>query len=360
MDIAAEFDISVALAGQLGTATFAAWAVSVFSSGPLSDSFGRRPVALGGLLVLTVSVVGSAFAPNVATLLALRMLAGLGGGMLPANTIGAVSDVISPARRAQAVGAMIAINVFPPAISIPVIALVADWRGWRFALLSSGLLLAVALVTNWLWFPSVARERVRNVVFLSRYWSLMSLRFFRVAVAVGITQRIAFWGMVNYLAAYLIGTYGISVGYVALPLAIIAIGQVIGSYSAGLVAKRRDRALLMAATSVVGGIGGMLFFAVALDLWVAVAVAAVGSGLLAVTMPTLVAVSTEFSGESKASGAGLMGMSNQIGGVLGAALAGLLLASTGFAGIGYLFLGATIASALMAGLFGRQSPENAG
>ena len=115
----------------------------------------------------------------------------------------------------------------------------------------------------------------------------------------------------------------------------------------------------MAATSVVGGICGLLFFAVELDLWVAVAVATVGTGLLGVTMPTLVAVSTEFSGESKATGAGLMGMSNQTAGVFGAGLAGLLLARTGYEGIGYLCVGVTIASALMAGLFGRQSPENA-
>ncbi len=360
VDIAAEFNISVALAGQLGTATFAAWAVSVVSSGPLSDSFGRRPVALGGLLVLTVSVVGSAFAPNLATLLALRVLTGLGGGMLPANTIGAVSDVISPAKRSQAVGALIAVTVLPPAISIPVIALLADWRDWRFALMASGLLLAATLVTNWFWFPSVVRERVRNVVFFSRYWSLLSLRFFRVAVAVGLTQRIAFWGMVNYFAAYLINTYNVSVGYVALPLAVTAIGQVIGSYSAGVVAKRRDRAVLMAATAVLGVICGLLFFAVELDLWVAVALATVGTGLLGVTMPTLVAASTEFSGESKATGAGLMGMSNQTAGVFGAALAGLLLAGAGYEGIGYLCLGVTIVSALMSGLFGRQSPENAG
>ena len=224
VDIAAEFHISVALAGQLGTATFAAWAVSVLSSGPLSDSFGRRPVALGGLLVLTVSVVGSAFASNLATLLALRVLTGLGGGMLPANSVGAVSDVISPANRARAVGALVAVTVVPPAISIPVIALLADWQDWRFAFLMAGLLLAAALVTNLLWFPSDTRERVRNLVVFSSYWSLLSLRFFRVAVAASLTQRIAFWGMVSYFAAYLNDTYDLSVGYVALPLAITAIG----------------------------------------------------------------------------------------------------------------------------------------
>ena len=134
--------------------------------------------------------------------------------------------------------------------------------------------------------------------------------------------------MINYFAAYLISTYDVSVGFVALPLAIAATAQVIGSYSAGLVAKRRDRAVLIAATSAVGGACGLLFFAVDLDLWVTVAVGTVGTGLLSVAMPTLVAASTEFSGESKATGAGLMGLSNQTGGVFGAALSGMLLAST--------------------------------
>ena len=137
---------------------------------------------------LTLSVVGSAFAPNLATLLALRVMTGLGGGMLPANAVAAISDVISPAKRSQAVGALLAVNVLTSAISVPVIALLADWRGWRFALL-----MAAALVSNWLWFPSIVRERVRNLVFFSRYWSLLALRFFRVGVAVGLTQRIAFW-----------------------------------------------------------------------------------------------------------------------------------------------------------------------
>ena len=55
--IAVQFDTSVAVAGQLATVTFAAWAVSVVSVGPLSDSLGRRPVALAGLTLLSISVL---------------------------------------------------------------------------------------------------------------------------------------------------------------------------------------------------------------------------------------------------------------------------------------------------------------
>ena len=360
VEISSDLEISVAVAGQLATATFAAWGVSLVSVGPLSDSFGRRPVALTGLLVLTVCVIASAFARSIEALLALRVLTGLAGGTLPPTAVGAVSDVISPGKRAQALTALLAINGVSSAITVPMVAVLADWGGWRLPFMVTGLLLVSGFLTNWLWFPRDSRGRVRNWVFFSRYRLLLSLRFFRVAVAVGLTQRIAFWGMVSFFPAYLIHTHEVSVGFVALPLAIAAIAQVIGSYSAAFVVKLRHRAAIIAGTSVSGGICGFLVFTVGLELWVSVAAATIGMGLLSVAMPAMVAASTEYSGESKSTGASLMGLSNQSGGALGAAIAGALLASTGYGGIGYLFVGATIASALMTGLFGREFAERAG
>ena len=72
------------------------------------------------------------------------------------------------------------------------------------------------------------------------------------------------------------------------------------------------------------------------------------------------AISTEYSGESKATGASLMGLSNQSGGMLGAGISGAILASSGYAGIGYLLLAASAVSATLTGLFGRQFGEVAG
>ena len=358
VEIAGDLEISVPVAGQLATATFAAWAVSVASVGPLSDSFGRRPVMLAGLLVLCVSVIGSAFAPNLEVLLVLRVATGLGGGMLPPNAVATLAEVISPERRAQAVGGLMSVNVLAAAISVPVIALLADWGGWRFAFLIAGLMLALGLLTNWFWFPADNKERVRDFAFLSRFRSLMALPYFQIATVVNATHRMAFWGMVGFFAAYLIATYEVSLGYVALPLTVAAVGQVTGSYSSALVVRSRHRFELLALASVVGGVLGLLFFAVKLDLWAAVAVVTVGSGLLSVGFPTLVAISTEYSGRSTATGVGLMGLSNQGGGVMGAALAGLLLANFGFESIGYMCLGVTIVSGLTAVMFGRYgSPE---
>ena len=353
VEIASDFDVSVAVTGQLATATFAAWAVSLITAGPLSDSFGRRPVILVGLLLLVVSVLASAFAPGIEAFLALRMLTGLAAGMLPPTSVGVLSDIISAKRRAQAVSGFLSIGILTSAVSVPAALGLTEVGGWRFAFIVAGLLLAAGFTANWLWFPRDKRDRVRNWAFFSRYRSLVSLPFFQAAVAVGMSQRIAFWTMASYFPTYLRDTYDLSVGYAALPLGIVALGQAAGSFAGGPVATKPYQAAIIGATSAAGGVCAFLCFNLELDLWVVVAVATVGGTLLAVTMPALVAASTEYSGDSKSSGGSILGLSNQSGGFVGAAIAGVILATSGFAGIGYMCLAVTAASGVLAAPLGR-------
>ena len=265
-----------------------------------------------------------------------------------------ISDVISQARRAQAIGGIASTLVLTSAISIPLMALFADWWGWRFNFILAGLFLAAVWVLNWILYPRDSREQLRGFVFFSRYWSLLSLSYFRTALVVNVTQRMGYWSLLSFFAAHLIQTYEVSVGFVALPLAITAWGQVAGSYTAGILATKRYRVALVALTAAAGGVCALVFFAFDIGLWPAVAVATVGSGLLSVTTPVLLAGSTEYSGESKATGASLIGFSNQSGGVFGAGLSGVLLATMGYPGIGYLCIAFTIACAVVATLFARQ------
>ena len=147
-------------------------------------------MALIGLAVLSISSLASAFAPSLEFLLTLRVLTGLGGGAIPPNIVGAVSDAVSQARRAQAVGALLAIQGLASAITVPFVAALADVGGWRFVFIVYGLVLVVELLANWL--PIDQRERVRNWGVLFQVSVVGFMRFFGVAVAVNLTQRIAF------------------------------------------------------------------------------------------------------------------------------------------------------------------------
>lgn len=353
--LATEFDTSVAVAGQLATATFAAWGISVVAVGPLSDSFGRRPVALIGLTLLAISMLASAFAPNLGTSMALRAVTGLGGGMIPPNSMAAVADSLPPARRSRTVGGLMAFATLSAVIGIPLVALAADSGGWRLPFLVIGSMLAACALLNWFWFPKSDGAALRSFSFFSRYRALLALPVFRSALAVNFAQRIAYMALVGYFAAYLIDVYGMTVGAVALPLAFVGVGTVVGSYLGGPVANRDDRMPVIAAAAVAGGVAALVLFLIEAPVWANVAIATAAALLLSVGWPVLISFSTEVSSQSRATGVGLLGASNQSGGVGGAALGGVLLAAIGFPGVGYLCLGAAAFSAVVIAVFMRRS-----
>ena len=353
-DIARDFNVSDSLAGQLNAATGAGWAVAAIMVGPLSDSFGRRPVAVGSLLLMSLGVLAAAFAPNMAVLLILRALTGLSGGGIPPNSMAAVADVISPARRSQAVGALMGLVMLSGAITVPLLALLADWQGWRSAFIAWTGVLIAGFLFNWLWFPPDRRQRIRDFSFLSRYRSLLSMTFFRAGITLNVCHRIAFWGILTYMVTYLIDAYGITTGESAIPVFIAAVSQGVGSYSGAFITKRNNRGILLAILMAAGGACGLALFAFPLGLWPSVALATVSTGLLSVTFPAMIAMSTEVSGASRATGVGLMGLTNQLGLVGGAAIGGLLLETVGYQGIGYMSLAMGAISAVTAARFIRR------
>ena len=342
-----EFDVSVAAAGQLAAVTFGAWAVSVITVGPISDSFGRRPVAVAGLTLLSASVIASSFAPSFEALLGLRILTGLSGGMIPPNSMAAVADVLPPEKRAKAFGILMALASLSSVVGMPLVAVMTGAGGWRVPFFVIGCLLFVCAVFHWFWYPKIERSGPRTFSFISRYKQMASISLFRTALAANLLQRMAFYATVSYLAAYLISEHGFSVGETAVPLAIVGIGVVIGSMMAGSVAALRRRAQIVAGCAVVGGLAAFLLFSFDISAWGTVGVALVGITFISIGWPTFLAISTEISGSSQATAVGMLGASNQMGGVGGAAIGGAVLALGGFSTIGFFCLGTVLLSAVV-------------
>jgi len=359
VDISDEFDVSVAAAGQLAAVTFAAWAVSVISVGPISDSFGRRPVAVAGLGLLGLSVLASSFAPNFGVLLALRVVTGLSGGWIPPNSMAAVADVLTPATRAKAFGLLMAVASLSGVVGVPLVAIMTSIGGWRVPFMVVGIALLVCSLLHWIWYPKIQRREGQNFSFLSRYKQMASIGLFRSALAANFLQRMAFYATFSYLAAYLISDHGLGVGETALPLAIVGIGVVVGSSLAGAVSAMKRRAQVVAGCSLVGGLTALLFFSLDITAWGTVGAALVGITFISIGWPTFLAISTEISGSSQATAVGMLGASNQFGGVGGAALGGVFLALGGFSTVGFFCLIVALLSAivLQIGMSGHKASE---
>lgn len=132
-NIGASFHIDVANRLQTVLSAFViGFGLGQFAMGPLSDSFGRRPVLIGGMVVYAVASVFALAAPSFEMLLLARVLEGLGTAATRVIATSIVRDCYAGRRMASVVS--LAMMVF---IAIPVIApsfgqavmLLTQWRG---------------------------------------------------------------------------------------------------------------------------------------------------------------------------------------------------------------------------------------
>ena len=354
VDIAREFDTSVAVTGQLAAATFASWAVFAPLVGPVSDSFGRRSVALTGLSLMGGCILAAAFAPNLVVLMVLLVGTGLGGAMIPPNSIAAITDVVAPDKRGKAIGAAQGISTASAVVGVPVVAVLAAVADWRMPFIVCGGLLLATFACSWLWYPKSAVTDPRSFSYISRFKELGSMSVFRFGMLANLTGRIAFFAVVGYIAAFLIDTHEMSVGETAIPLAVVGSGAVVGSLWAGMMASHRKRLNFVAGLSLVGGMAGLAAFTMEPVIWLTVAIAFAAVCLLSVGWPVFITFATDVSPQSRATAIGMMGTSNRLGGVVGSALGGAFLALGGYSAVGIFCFATVLASALIIRLFVRE------
>src|SRR5215475_1957850 len=70
--LATAFHTSVAVAGQLTTATALTWGLTALLAGPVADTYGRRRMLLTGLIVMGLGTLSAAGAGTYGSLLACR------------------------------------------------------------------------------------------------------------------------------------------------------------------------------------------------------------------------------------------------------------------------------------------------
>src|SRR5215510_15533980 len=129
--LAHEFQTSVAMVGQLASATAITWGITAPLAGPVSDAYGRRRMLLTGLLLLAVGLLGSTLAWHYESLLACRLLTGVGAALVPPNCVAAVADLFPPTARGKALGWLLSARGVGAAGGVPLVALFLGTGGWQ-------------------------------------------------------------------------------------------------------------------------------------------------------------------------------------------------------------------------------------
>lgn len=153
----------------LGTLVSAyALMVGVFAiiSGPISDKIGRRRILLLGTGAMTVALIMHSFVQDYLSFLAVRLFAGMAGGVLSGSAVSYVGDYFPYNRRGWATGWIMSGAAFGQIIGIPLGVVIAD----RLGIKAPFAVFAVTMGLTWLliWFkvpqPDVQRSQGRLTV----------------------------------------------------------------------------------------------------------------------------------------------------------------------------------------------------
>lgn len=225
--------------------------------GYLSDAWGRRRVLLGGLVLFTLAGVACAFAPNIETLIACRVLQGIGGSAAPVVARAMVRDTQPAAAAARLLSTMLATLAIAPMIAPTIGGVLLDLVGWRaiFALLAvvGAIQLVIARAALVETLPVERRSIASATGLVKNYRAFFGTRAALLPLAVTCTS---FAGQFAYIAdspfVYTQGfgqstfAYGIYFGLTALALMLGSLGG-----ARMLKAGRSPGAMLLLGTAVI-------------------------------------------------------------------------------------------------------------
>ena len=236
---------------QLSVSAFSIGAAIVnLIAGPLSDRFGRRPIAIGFFIIFILSSLGSYFSENIYIFLLFRFFqASSAAGMVLARVI--VGDIYSGSKATVMFGYISTIMAIGPLIGPLLGGLISDYFGsmqiFNFltilGLLLFGLIIFDLNETNLNKSPNMLSQ-IKSYPLL-----LLSMNFWPPTLVSAFSFSI--FGIFFVGAPFVaVNVYGLSPSQIGLLLAFIPLGFVPGNIIVGKIVDRFSTKLLLILGSV--------------------------------------------------------------------------------------------------------------
>lgn len=163
--IGSQLSIPSNLQGTLISAYALALGITALFAGPLSDRIGRRKMLLLGSTSMAIILMAHQFAIDYTSILAIRLLTGISGGLLTGTCVSYVRDVYPYEKRGLANGIIATGSAFGQIVAIPIGILITQQLGFfaPFQLLGLTMILATILMYFYLDQPKLRNYKKLDI-----------------------------------------------------------------------------------------------------------------------------------------------------------------------------------------------------
>lgn len=347
LDIAREFATDLGGASSLVAIQNVTWGIASLFAGASSDRLGRRPLLLGGLIVLAVCGFGAANADSYGLFALWRAVGGLGGGTFMGTVFATVSDYFPAAERGRSLGWIVTGQSLALVLGVPTMTLVGSVAGWRGAVLAHATVVAMCACSVLLVVPADARQARPAHVPLGSTVRLIGPRVVALLLASS-TERVCYAAVAVFLPSYLLTHYPITAPQLALGLGLVASGNLLGNLAGAQISDRVRSPRIVAALSLIGA--GAL--AVPVLSWspavpISIALGFAYAVLNSTGRPILLSLVSLVSNEARGAVLGLNITFSSFGWLGATTLGGFVIGLNGFGALGFVTLGFGVLGAVL-------------
>jgi ACS family glucarate transporter-like MFS transporter len=273
-----EFGLSPAISGVLLSAFFWTYASGQLPMGYLAGRLGPRKMIALSALTFGLATIGMGFAWGVTSIIVLRLLLGIGEAPGFPAAAQAVSQWFPRSERGFASGTFNNGNPIGSTLSVPLVALLISWTGWRHAFVVAGLLAVVYAIVWWFFYRSPTESKqlskaeldyiqadgeasAKGAVQDDLSWPALFKQRTIWAMMIGFfCVNFCAYFFITWFPSYLVSTYNLSLLKLGFLGMIPGIASMIGGWTGGLVSDwlvRRGTDLTVARkVCLVGGLLG--------------------------------------------------------------------------------------------------------
>ncbi len=333
--IGEELNITDAVLGTLVSAYALMVGVFAIIAGPVSDKIGRRRILLLGTAAMAVALSLHHFISGYMSFLALRVLAGMAGGILSGAAVSYVGDYFPYGRRGWATGWVMSGAAFGQIAGIPIGILLAGSFGFRAPFYLFAVTMALTYILIWAKVPQPDVKRTQGRLTFKRavagYADLLRRKEIAAAVFAFFMMFLGVSFYVVYFPTWLERSMGATPGRIAILFVVGGIANVIAGPQAGKLSDRIGRKKIVILSCVGLSITMLLTTLVVQEFWMAYPLFFAVMILVAMRISPFSALLTALVGEERrGSLLSLTVALGQVGFAFGGAVAGPLFAHYGY------------------------------